>query len=286
MLEKKHRSRTHKLKRLYKVGLTARVISSSDDEALDKVDTSKQERIDEINADEDITLVSTHDDVTHDDVIVQDEGIEDVGEEEVVEVVTTAKMLIDTVIDDAQVTTAIANILVSAAKTIVTIAPTITVKSTKTNVEVQDKGKGKEKLIKEPEMPKKRKYQVRADEELAEQLQAEINEENTISREKDQQVEEVNLAWDDVQAKIEANYQLAQRLQAEEQEQLTDDDKAKLFMEFLEKRRKFFATKRNEEKRNKPPTKAQQRSLMCTYLKNIDGWKPRALKNKSFTEIQ
>nr|GFA95035.1 hypothetical protein [Tanacetum cinerariifolium] len=25
---------------------------------------------------------------------------------------------------------------------------------------------------------------------------------------------------------------------------------------------------------------------MCTYLKNMDGWKPKALKNKSFTEIQ
>nr|GEU92629.1 hypothetical protein [Tanacetum cinerariifolium] len=49
---------------------------------------------------------------------------------------------------------------------------------------------------------------------------------------------------------------------AEEQEQLTDAEKARLFMEFLEKRRKFFATKRAEEKRNKPPTKAQQRSLM------------------------
>nr|GFB72645.1 hypothetical protein [Tanacetum cinerariifolium] len=75
-------------------------------------------------------------------------------------------------------------------------------------------------------------------------------------------------------------------LQAEEQEQLTDAEKAKLFMELLEKRRKFFAAKRTKEKRNRPPTKAQQRSLMFTYLKNIDGWKPRALKNKSFAEIQ
>nr|GEY90358.1 hypothetical protein [Tanacetum cinerariifolium] len=48
-------------------------------------------------------------------------------------------------------------------------------------------------------------------------------------------------------------------------------EKAKLFMEFMEKRRKFFATKRDEEKRNKPPTKAQQRSIMSTYLKNMDG---------------
>nr|GEX32200.1 hypothetical protein [Tanacetum cinerariifolium] len=150
---------------------------------------------------------------THDDV-VQDEGIEDVGEEEVVEVVTTGKMLIDTVVDAAQVTTAIADVPVSGAETIVTTAPTITAESTKTNV-------------------KKRKHQIRADEELALKLQAGIDEKERIAKEKAQQVEEVNLAWDDVQAKIEADYEMAQRLQAEEQEQLTDAEKAKLFMKFL-----------------------------------------------------
>ncbi|GJS46044.1 hypothetical protein Tco_0596165 [Tanacetum coccineum] len=44
--------------------------------------------------------------------------------------------------------------------------------------------------------------------------------------------------------------------------------------------------KRAEEKRNKPPTRAQQRSLMCTYLKSMKGWKPKDLKNKSFVNIQ
>ncbi|GKF78101.1 hypothetical protein Tco_0230571, partial [Tanacetum coccineum] len=44
--------------------------------------------------------------------------------------------------------------------------------------------------------------------------------------------------------------------------------------------------KRAEEKRNKPPTRAQQRSIMCTYLKNMEGWKPKSLKNKSFAYIQ
>nr|GEV32000.1 hypothetical protein [Tanacetum cinerariifolium] len=49
---------------------------------------------------------------------------------------------------------------------------------------------------------------------------------------------------------------------------------------------KMVEPERAEEKRNRPPTKAQQRSLMCIYLKNMDGWKPRALENKSFAEIQ
>nr|GEW45423.1 hypothetical protein [Tanacetum cinerariifolium] len=115
---------------------SALVISSYDDEALDKEDTSKLGRIDKIDTDEDIALVSTRDDVSTQDNIVQDEGIEDVDEEEVVEVVTTAKMIIDIVVDVAQVTIAIVDVPVSAAKTIVTTAPTITTESTKTNVEV------------------------------------------------------------------------------------------------------------------------------------------------------
>ncbi|GKG18284.1 hypothetical protein Tco_0372582, partial [Tanacetum coccineum] len=49
-------SRTHKLKRLYKVSLSARVESSGDKEILGE-DASKQGRINDIDADEDITLV-------------------------------------------------------------------------------------------------------------------------------------------------------------------------------------------------------------------------------------
>nr|GEV23938.1 retrovirus-related Pol polyprotein from transposon TNT 1-94 [Tanacetum cinerariifolium] len=55
-------------------------------------------------------------------------------------------------------------------------------------------------------------------------------------------------------------------LQAEEQEKLTDTEKAKLFMQFLEKRRMFFAAKRAEEKRNILPTRAQQRSIITKLV--------------------
>nr|GEV35537.1 hypothetical protein [Tanacetum cinerariifolium] len=60
-LIKRNRSRTHKLKRLYKVGLTARVESSEDEESLGE-DASKQGRIEAIDADEDITIVNVQDD--------------------------------------------------------------------------------------------------------------------------------------------------------------------------------------------------------------------------------
>ncbi|GJY49606.1 hypothetical protein Tco_0439562 [Tanacetum coccineum] len=127
--------------------------------------------------------------------------------------------------------------------------------------------------------------ELRSAKPKAVKLQAK-EEEERLTREKAHQTEEANIAWDDVQAKIEVDYQLAQRLQAQEQEELTDKEKAKLFVQFLEQRRKYFTAKRAEEKRNGPPTRAQQRSIMCTYRKNMEGWKPKNLKNMSFANIQ
>ncbi|GKA10000.1 hypothetical protein Tco_0689433 [Tanacetum coccineum] len=75
-------------------------------------------------------------------------------------------------------------------------------------------------------------------------------------------------------------------MQAQEQEELSIKEKATLFQQLLEKRRKHFATKRAEEKRNKPLTKAQQRKIMCTYLKNMEGYKLNDLELKEFYSIQ
>ncbi|GJS20950.1 hypothetical protein Tco_0449582 [Tanacetum coccineum] len=41
-----------------------------------------------------------------------------------------------------------------------------------------------------------------------------------------------------------------------------------------------------EEEERLAREKAQQRSIMCTYLKKMEGWKPKSLKNKSFANIQ
>nr|GEU94440.1 hypothetical protein [Tanacetum cinerariifolium] len=57
-LEKKRRSRNHRLKRLYKVGLSARVESSAEEQSLGEKDASKQWRkIADIDDDKGITLV-------------------------------------------------------------------------------------------------------------------------------------------------------------------------------------------------------------------------------------
>nr|GEX42069.1 uncharacterized mitochondrial protein AtMg00810-like [Tanacetum cinerariifolium] len=99
-LEKRNRSRTYKLQRLYKVGLTARVQSPGDEESLGE-DASKQERrIDDIDQDEDITLVNVQDDAEMFDVndlggeevfVVEQEVVKDVNENVVEEVVNAAQ---------------------------------------------------------------------------------------------------------------------------------------------------------------------------------------------------
>ncbi|GJU99023.1 hypothetical protein Tco_1328294 [Tanacetum coccineum] len=85
---------------------------------------------------------------------------------------------------------------------------------------------------------------------------------------------------------IDADYELAARLQAQKQEELTVEEKSKLFVELMDKRKKHFARLRAEEQRRKPPTKAQKRNQMCTYLKNMAGFTHSQLKNKSFDEVQ
>ncbi|GJR54880.1 hypothetical protein Tco_1405401 [Tanacetum coccineum] len=54
----------------------------------------------------------------------------------------------------------------------------------------------------------------------------------------------------------------------------------------MNKRKKHFAMLRAEEKRRKPPTKAQKRNIISTYLKNMGGYKHNQLKSKSYEEIQ
>ncbi|GKA65702.1 hypothetical protein Tco_0765409 [Tanacetum coccineum] len=161
--------------------------------------------------------------------------------------------------------------------------PSLPVSTASTKAKVQNKGKG---IMVEPEKPLKKKDQISFDEETAIRLQAEFDEEERLAREKDEANVALTEEWDDIQAKVDADYQLPQRLQAEEQEQFTTKQKATLFKELLVQRRKHFGAKRAEEKRNKPPTKTQQKKTMITYLKNMEGWKHKDLKSKDFDSIK
>ncbi|GJS11783.1 hypothetical protein Tco_0368579 [Tanacetum coccineum] len=61
----------------------------------------------------------------------------------------------------------------------------------------------------------------------------------------------------DEEERIEADEEIAARLQAEEREELTIEERSRLFVELMDKRKKYFAEKRAEERRNKPLTQAQ-----------------------------
>ncbi|GKC19734.1 hypothetical protein Tco_1021884, partial [Tanacetum coccineum] len=108
--------------------------------------------------------------------------------------------------------------------------------------QVKDKGKGK---MVEPEVPLKKKDQVALDEEIARnleaQLQAELIEEERLTRQKE---EESNIALiescDNIQAMMEADFELAQRLQAEEHGEITIEERSRLFVELNNRRKKHF----------------------------------------------
>nr|GEX63369.1 hypothetical protein [Tanacetum cinerariifolium] len=264
-------SRTHRLKRLYKVGLSPRV-ESSKDEDFGEEDASKQRRIANITSNEDIYLVNVYknkdifgvNDSNGDEVIVEDlEGLFDVaddlrGEEVFVSKEVPLKEV--SAIDE-----------VNAVSTTTTTTATIDdITLAKALMEIKSE---KPKTTAASSRPKAKGIvihdQLKLDEELvlklhAEEEEEEEEEEERIAKEKAFQIKEANIAWDDVQAKIDADYEVAQKLQPEEQDELTDAEKAKLFMELLKKRRKFFAAKRAKEKRNKLPTRAQQRTIMCS----------------------
>nr|GEZ93033.1 hypothetical protein [Tanacetum cinerariifolium] len=72
---------------------------------------------------------------------------------------------------------------------------------------------------------------------------------------KAQQDEEANNSWDNIQAMMDADRLLVERIQAREREEFFEVQKARLLVELIEKRKKHFAALRAQEKRNKPPTK-------------------------------
>nr|GFA00521.1 hypothetical protein [Tanacetum cinerariifolium] len=219
-------------------------------------------------------------------------GVDDLDREEVVMKTTTG------VKDSAAPTTNVTKDEITMAQALAAL------KSVKTNVVVQEqvmsttipaaatkvttdvptlRAKGKAKMI-EPEVPLKKKDQMRIDEEYSRKLQAEDQEAARLSRA--QEDEEANNSWDNIQAMMDADRLLAERLQAKERAEFSEVQKARLLVELIEKRKKHFASLRAQEKRNKPPTKTQMKSQMSTYLKCMGGYKQSHLKGMSFDEIK
>nr|GEZ37913.1 hypothetical protein [Tanacetum cinerariifolium] len=181
--------------------LSARV-ESSENKGLGEEDASKQKRIADIDANKDIYLVNIHTNkdifgVIDDDVIVEDAEMlfdvaDDLRGEEVfvsqeVPLNDAAATTTTAIINDITLAQALAELKSANPKAATTI----------TTVKYKEKGKMVEQ---EPVKKFSKKDQLMLDEELAFKLQAKEEEKEMIAREKAQQIEEVNIAWDDVQA--------------------------------------------------------------------------------------
>ncbi|GJY19590.1 hypothetical protein Tco_0391081 [Tanacetum coccineum] len=288
----------------------------------------KGRKIADLDADAEVTLVDETQEM-NDDNLMFDTGVLEEQEKEVAEkevsaadpvttvgeVVTTANVEVTTAnaptttIDELTLAQTLIEIKAAKPKAVTSAATTTTTtrpkargvvvqepsefKTTSSPLQAsqlpQAKDKGKAKMV-EPEKPLKKKDQIAMDEEVARnleaQLQAELEEEERISRLKE---EKANIAllesWDNTQAMMDADFQLAQQMQTEEQEQLSIEEKSKLFVELLEKRKKHFAAL-ELKKNDQPTTKHKNRNTMSTYLKNMAGYKHNQLKSKSYDEIQ
>ncbi|GKA53709.1 hypothetical protein Tco_0747024 [Tanacetum coccineum] len=250
--------------------LKRRVESFGDQEDLGEDASKHRRRINAIDADEDITLVNVQDDADNEMFNVNDLNSEEmfvVGQNEnvVEEVVnasqdSTAATTVTITTKEITLAQALEALKTSKPKVkgIVFQEPSKSITTIVYSQQSQDKGKGI--MIEEPVKPMKKKVQIMLDEEVALKLQAEFDEEERLAREKAKKEKEANIAlieeWDDIQEKIDADYQLAKRLQAEDQEELSIENNS---------------------------WSKEESTLL---LKNMEGNKFKDLKNKSFDSIQ
>ncbi|GKD56232.1 hypothetical protein Tco_1289619 [Tanacetum coccineum] len=181
-LEKKGGSRTHKLKRLFKVGRSAQVVSSKDEEQSEKV-------VKEVVSTTEVSAAAT---ITTEEITLAQALAE----------LRSAKPKV-VVQEPVQSTTTTTPSTIPKAKSITfRDLGESTTRTTLTPIPSNIKDKGKAKMI-EPKKPLKKKEQIRLDEELAFKLQAEEEEQARLAREKVEKVEEANSSWDNVKAMIE-----------------------------------------------------------------------------------
>ncbi|GKD08609.1 hypothetical protein Tco_1188294 [Tanacetum coccineum] len=219
-LERRNKSRTPGLKRLRKVGRSAQVVSSKDEGLGAQEDASKQERkIADLDANTEVTLVDEAQGRNEDNLMF-DTAVLDKQEVEVEKVVSTAEVTTasatTTAVDELTLAQTLIEIKATKPKAVTTVAITTTIAVIRTKarrVVVQEpsefttttspsqpsqlpqaKDKGKAKMV-EPEKPLKKKDQILIDEEIAqrlqEELQAELEEEERLARQKE---EDANIA--------------------------------------------------------------------------------------------
>ncbi|GJS26932.1 hypothetical protein Tco_0487552 [Tanacetum coccineum] len=174
-LERRNKSRTPRLKRLRKVGRSAQVVSSEDEDLGAQEDASKHGRkIADLDADEEVTLIDEAQEI-NDDNLMFDTGVFYGQEVEVKKTLIEIKAVKPKAVTTAATTTTIA-VTRPRARGVVVQEPSkfrTKTSSSQTSQLPQTKDKGKAKMI-ELEKPLKKKDQILVDEEIAQRLQEEL----------------------------------------------------------------------------------------------------------------
>ncbi|GJU69518.1 hypothetical protein Tco_1255777 [Tanacetum coccineum] len=177
--------------------------------------------ITDINADAEVTLVyetqGRNDEEMFDRGILDGEEVfaeQHMVEKEVSTAEVTTDSTITTTVDELTLAHTLIEIKTAKPKAVTTVATTTTTAVTKPKARGA-KDKCKARMVK-PEKCLKKKDQIMFDKEVAQKLQdqldAELEEEEKLARQRE---EDANIAeWDNVQAMMDAYYELAARLQA------------------------------------------------------------------------
>ncbi|GJS62990.1 ribonuclease H-like domain-containing protein [Tanacetum coccineum] len=151
------------------------------------------------------------------------------------------------------------------------------VQASKTSKELQELADLEEAKRVQAEMDVETQRQIDLDALLARRL---------VEQEEEAAREALATEFDYIQARLNADQILAEKIQQEEREQYSIEERAKFLHDTIAAQRKFLAEQRSAIIRNKPPTISQLRNQMITYLKHVANKKHAELKSKSFEEIQ
>ncbi|GJT99610.1 hypothetical protein Tco_1109949 [Tanacetum coccineum] len=126
------------------------------------------------------------------------------------------------------------------------------------------------------------------DEEVARKVQEDWEAEEEVKKLAKEEATKAALSneYDFIQARLNADKILAEKLQEEEREMYTIEQRAKFLHDTIAAQGRFLAQQRSEAIRNKPPLRNQLRNQMMTYLKHVGGKKHSDLKTKGFEEIK
>ncbi|GKC54586.1 hypothetical protein Tco_1077331 [Tanacetum coccineum] len=231
----------------------AKIVFSDDEDDLE--DSSKQGRmIEEIDQDAGITLVTPTHNTTKKNVNTYTRRRRAISTGS--GGVSTASRLFSTI--EESVSTAGASMPVSTASMVQEVNISIP-----SPVVVKDKGKGIMTESKD-EQTKRTKIQL---------------EQERLGHEADEE-------WENIRARVEADEELSRRLQVEKKNKYSEVDQAKMLVDLINQRKKYYATQKSEAKRNKSMIQAQQRNYMINYIKHMGSHTLQQLKRYSFDELK